>query len=63
VQPLEGRLVVDLTRLLPGPFASSELLRLGARVVRVEPPGGDPLRVTMPHCHDALKAVKESVVC
>jgi crotonobetainyl-CoA:carnitine CoA-transferase CaiB-like acyl-CoA transferase len=63
VQPLEGRLVVDLTRLLPGPFASSELLRLGARVVRVEPPGGDPLRVTMPHWHDALNAGKESVVC
>jgi crotonobetainyl-CoA:carnitine CoA-transferase CaiB-like acyl-CoA transferase len=63
VQPLEGRLVVDLTRLLPGPFASSELLRLGARVVRVEPPDGDPLRHTMPHWHDALNAGKESVVC
>jgi crotonobetainyl-CoA:carnitine CoA-transferase CaiB-like acyl-CoA transferase len=63
VQPLAGRLVVDLTRLLPGPYASRELLRLGARVVRIEPPGGDPLRVTMPHWHEALNAGKESVVC
>ena len=38
--PLEGILVVDLTRYLPGAFASRELLRLGARVVRVEQPSG-----------------------
>jgi crotonobetainyl-CoA:carnitine CoA-transferase CaiB-like acyl-CoA transferase len=63
MQPLGGRLVVDLTRLLPGPYASRELLRLGARVVRVEPPEGDALRVAMPHWHDALNAGKESVVC
>jgi alpha-methylacyl-CoA racemase len=63
VQPLEGRLVVDLTRLLPGPYASRELLRLGARVVRIEPPEGDALRHAMPHWHDALNAGKESVVC
>lgn len=63
MQPLEGLLVVDLTRLLPGPFASRELLRLGARVVHVEPPGGDPLRSAMAHWHDALNAGKESVVC
>jgi alpha-methylacyl-CoA racemase len=46
--PLAGRLVVDLTRYLPGPFASRELLRLGARVVRLEPPGGDPMREIAP---------------
>jgi alpha-methylacyl-CoA racemase len=63
MQPLAGRLVVDLTRLLPGPYASRELLRLGARVVRVEPPEGDALRLAMPHWHDALNAGKESVVC
>ena len=38
--PLEGTLVVDLTRYLPGAFASRELLRLGARVVCIEAPGG-----------------------
>ncbi len=59
--PLEGVLVVDLTRYLPGPFASRELLRLGARVVRIEPPGGDPMRETAPAWHDALNSRKESV--
>jgi alpha-methylacyl-CoA racemase len=58
---LEGILVVDLTRHLPGPFASRELLELGARVVRVEPPGGDPMRAIAPGWHDALNGGKESV--
>ena len=63
VQPLDGVLVVDFTRYLPGAFASRELQRLGARVVRVEPPEGDPLRPTAPLWHDAVNAGKESVVC
>ena len=61
--PLEGLLVIDLSRYLPGAFASTELLRLGARVVRVEQPGGDPMRDTAPGWFDALNAGKESVVC
>src|SRR5690242_15464989 len=63
MQALGGSLVVDLTRYLPGAFASRELLRLGARVVRVEQPGGDPMRQTAPAWHDELNAGKESVVC
>jgi crotonobetainyl-CoA:carnitine CoA-transferase CaiB-like acyl-CoA transferase len=39
---LDGVTVADLTRHLPGPFASRELRRLGARVVKIEPPEGDP---------------------
>jgi alpha-methylacyl-CoA racemase len=62
VQPLRGLLVVDFTRYLPGSFASAELLRLGARVVCVEQPGGDPMRTTAPAWHAALAAGKESVV-
>jgi alpha-methylacyl-CoA racemase len=58
---LRGLLVVDFTRYLPGPFASRELLRLGARVVRVETPEGDPLRSVAPGWDDALNAGKESV--
>jgi crotonobetainyl-CoA:carnitine CoA-transferase CaiB-like acyl-CoA transferase len=60
--PLQGILAVDLTRYLPGAFASRELLRLGARVVRVEQPGGDPMRRTAPAWHDELNAGKESVL-
>ena len=56
-------LVVDLSRYVPGPFTSRELLRLGARVVAVEPPEGDPLRLVDPAWHGALNAGKESVVC
>jgi alpha-methylacyl-CoA racemase len=61
VQPLRGLLVVDLTRYLPGAFASAELLRLGARVVCVEQPGGDPMRETAAGWHATLAAGKESV--
>jgi crotonobetainyl-CoA:carnitine CoA-transferase CaiB-like acyl-CoA transferase len=61
MQPLAGLLAVDLTRHLPGPFASRELLRLGARVVRLLPPGGDPLGEMAPAWHEALNAGKETV--
>jgi alpha-methylacyl-CoA racemase len=63
MQPLAGHLVVDFTRQLPGPYASRELLRLGARVVRVESAEGDSTRAGAPAWHDALNAGKESVVC
>jgi alpha-methylacyl-CoA racemase len=63
MQPLAGVLVVDLTRYLPGPFASRELLRLGARVVRLETPEGDPMRSIAPGWDAALNAGKESVTC
>jgi len=61
MQPLSGMLVVDFSRYLPGAFASRELLELGARVVCVEPPGGDPMRTTAPAWDAALRAGKESV--
>jgi alpha-methylacyl-CoA racemase len=63
VQPLAGILVVDFTRYLPGAYASRELGRLGARVVRVEPPEGDPMRATASAWDAALRAGSESVVC
>jgi alpha-methylacyl-CoA racemase len=63
VQPLDGILVVDFTRYLPGAYASRELARLGARVVRVEPPEGDPMRPTASAWDAALRTGTESVVC
>jgi crotonobetainyl-CoA:carnitine CoA-transferase CaiB-like acyl-CoA transferase len=45
VLPLEGVRVLDLSRLLPGPYATLVLADLGADVVKVEQPqGGDYLR-------------------
>ena len=47
--PLAGIAVLDLSRLLPGPFASLVLSDLGARVDKVEDTGsGDYLRVAPP---------------
>jgi crotonobetainyl-CoA:carnitine CoA-transferase CaiB-like acyl-CoA transferase len=46
--PLSGIKVLDLSRLLPGPYASLVLADLGARVDKVEEPGGDGLRSMPP---------------
>ena len=47
--PLAGLLVIDLTRVLAGPFAAMMLADLGARVVKVERPGrGDDSRAYGP---------------
>jgi crotonobetainyl-CoA:carnitine CoA-transferase CaiB-like acyl-CoA transferase len=43
-RPLAGIRVVDLTSLLPGGMATRLLADLGARVLKVEPPGGEAAR-------------------
>ena len=59
--PLAGTTVADLTRYLPGPFASRELQRLGARVVKIEPPEGDPSRTASPGWYRALNEGKRVI--
>ncbi len=47
--PLEGVRILDLTRLLPGPFCTWVLASLGAEILRVEDPGvGDYARLWPP---------------
>jgi crotonobetainyl-CoA:carnitine CoA-transferase CaiB-like acyl-CoA transferase len=41
--PLDGFRILTLAVNLPGPLAAAQLHRLGAAVVKVEPPAGDPL--------------------
>ena len=41
---LSGTKVLDLSVWRPGPYATSLLVALGADVIKVEPPGGDPMR-------------------
>ena len=43
-RPLAGVRRVDLSLLLPGPYCTLLLAQGGATAVKVEPPGGDPVR-------------------
>lgn len=66
--PLAGLKVLDLSRLLPGPYLTQLLHDLGADVVKVEEPvAGDPARWVPPevegagHAFSALNRGKRSV--
>jgi crotonobetainyl-CoA:carnitine CoA-transferase CaiB-like acyl-CoA transferase len=50
--PLSGVVVLESCRRVQGPMAGHLLWQLGASVVRVEPPGGDPLRGVPPMSGD-----------
>ena len=53
MKPLEGVLVLDLTRILSGPFATMILADFGADVIKIEMPGiGDESRLLGPHVKD-----------
>jgi len=65
--PLSGVRVLELASLIPGPFCGLTLAELGADVVKIEPPGGDPMRLMPPMrgetsaLFDALNRGKRSV--
>jgi crotonobetainyl-CoA:carnitine CoA-transferase CaiB-like acyl-CoA transferase len=56
---LTGVRVLDLTIWRPGPYATQLLVELGADVVKVEPPAGDPMRI-FPTLFAVLNAGKRS---
>jgi crotonobetainyl-CoA:carnitine CoA-transferase CaiB-like acyl-CoA transferase len=49
---LEGVTILDFTAHIAGPYATKVLADLGARVIKVERPGGDPVRSLGPWLHD-----------
>ena len=68
MKPLAGIRVLDLTRVLAGPFCTALMADLGAEIIKVEPPQGDDYRHIGPFVdgHSALFALtnrgKSSVV-
>lgn len=42
--PLEGVRVIDMTQNVAGPYCGMILAEMGASVLKIEPPGGDPTR-------------------
>jgi len=59
--PLDGVLVVDATKYLAGPFGCLVLQDLGARVVKVDPPGGEEFRAVAGASYCALNRDKDQV--
>jgi crotonobetainyl-CoA:carnitine CoA-transferase CaiB-like acyl-CoA transferase len=49
---LDGVRVVELSQLIAAPFCGLTLLYLGAEVIKVEPPAGDPMRGFPPYLPD-----------
>ena len=68
VLPFTGMVVLDLTQIYNGPYATFLMARAGATVIKIEPPGGEHLRkrvdgptqaVTVPFA--MLNANKQSI--
>ena len=58
-RPLQGIQVISLAVNIPGPVAAARLTQLGARVIKVEPPNGDPLAAFSPTLYAQLTQGQE----
>lgn len=58
---LQGIRVLDLSQYIPGPFATQILADLGAEVLKVEPPTGDPMRGFMLLDQDGISPLYKQI--
>jgi alpha-methylacyl-CoA racemase len=56
LRPLDGLVALNLGVNLPAPLAAARLHAFGAAVVKIEPPGGDPLEENAPGWYRLLAA-------
>lgn len=61
-KPLQGKTILDFSVYLPGPYCASLLTSFGAKVIKVEPPAGDPARHFNAAFFEDLNRDKDSVV-
>jgi len=60
--PLAGLKIVDMGAFVAGPYASTVLADLGAEVVKIESPAGDPNRGTLPSFASANRGKKSVTI-
>jgi len=60
ISALSDCIIVDLTTQLPGPYCSMLLADMGARIIKIEPVDGDPLR-TFPPLFASVNRGKQSI--
>jgi len=58
---LAGLRVLDLSQYVPGPYAALLLADLGSEVLKVEPPGGEPMRRMLFRDDDGLSPLYKVV--
>ena len=59
--PLAGLRILDLSELLPGPYATQQMVEMGAEVIKVERPAGDGARTLFPALFDTVNRGKKSI--
>ncbi|MFT5511424.1 MAG: alpha-methylacyl-CoA racemase [Hyphomicrobiaceae bacterium] len=58
---LQGTRIVDLSQYIPGPLASLMLVDMGADVIKIEPPSGDPMQTLGPRGGDGSALFYETL--